>query len=172
MSENEFSRLIKLRQVSDAPIVLEPNKVEMAAIAGRFSLSALHRLKAEITLIANGSEVTATGRLLADFLQPCAISGEDFPVHVDEDLAFRFVPESQAPKDEELELGAEDCDVIFYPGDGFDLGDAVVESLGLAIDPYATGPNADVVREDVGLLDKAAAGPFAALAALKTSKPK
>lgn len=167
MSENEFSRIVKLHNVAERPIVLEPSKPEMAALAKRFSLTAIHRLKAEITLIANGAVVTGSGRLLADIIQQCVISGEDFPVHIDEPLAFRFVPESQAPKDEELELSAEDCDEIYYSGDGFDLGDAVAQSLGLAVDPYATGPNAETFRQEAGLLDESAAGPFAALAALK-----
>lgn len=167
MSESEFSRIVKLHNIAERPVVLEPNKAEMAALAKRFGLTAVHRLKAEVSLTAEGAIVSGTGRLLADFIQPCAISGEEFPVHIDEPLAFRFVPESQAPKDEELELDAEDCDEIFYGGDGFDLGDAVAQSLGLAVNPYATGPNAETFRQEAGLLDQSAAGPFAALAALK-----
>ncbi len=167
MSESEFSRVVKLHNIVERPVMLEPNKAEMAALAKRFSLTAVHRLKAEVTLIAKDEIVSGTGRLLADVIQQCAISAEDFPVHIDEPLTFRFVPDSQTPTDEELELGAEDCDVIFYAGDSFDLGDAVAESLGLAIDPYATGPNAETFRQDSGLLDESAAGPFAALAALK-----
>jgi hypothetical protein len=45
----------------------------------------------------------------------------------------------------------------------------VAQSLALAIDPYAVGPNAEQARKDGGLLDPGAAGPFAALAALKRS---
>jgi hypothetical protein len=43
----------------------------------------------------------------------------------------------------------------------------VAQSLALAIDPYIVGPNGRAVRKKAGLLDEAAAGPFAALAALK-----
>jgi hypothetical protein len=43
----------------------------------------------------------------------------------------------------------------------------MAQSLALAIDPYATGPEAERVRKEAGLLGEAASGPFAALAALK-----
>lgn len=167
MSESEFSHIVKLHQIAGQSVILEPGKAELVALAKRFSLSAIHRLKAEINLSADGPVVTATGRLLADIVQPCAVSGEDFPVHIDEPLAFRFVPETQAPKDEELDLTAEDCDEIFYNGESFDLGEAAVQGLGLAIDPFARGPNADEFRQKSGLMDQSTAGPFAALAALK-----
>ena len=59
-------------------------------------------------------------------------------------------------------------DEIFYEGDSFDLGEAVAQSLALAIDPFACGPDADRVRQEKGLsADDQPSGPFAALAALK-----
>lgn len=166
--QSEFSHIVKLHQITGRPVVLEPTKAEMAALAVRFGLGAVHRLKAEVTLVAEGAMVTANGRLLADVLQNCAVSGEEFPVHIDETLAFRFVPETSMPKQEEVELQAEDCDEIFYSGESFDLGEAVAQGLGLAIDPFARGPNADTVRQQAGILDEdTPSGPFAALAALK-----
>lgn len=165
---SECSRIVKLHQITGTPVVLQPDKPEMAALARRFGLAAVHRLKAEVTLAAEGPIVTATGRLLADILQYCAVSGQEFPVHIDEQLLLRFVPESRAPKEEELELQAEDCDEIFYQGESFDLGEAVAQGLGLAIDPFARGPDADAFREQAGILgEDTPSGPFAALAALK-----
>ncbi len=170
MSEGacEFSRVVRLHQITGKPVVLQPDKPEMAALAQRFALAAVHRLKAEVTLVADGAIVTVTGRLLADILQYCAVSGEEFPVHIDEQLALRFVPEARAPKEEELEIQAEDCDEIFYQGESFDLGEAVAQGLGLAIDPFARGPDADAFRQHAGILgEDSPSGPFAALAALK-----
>ena len=60
-----------------------------------------------------------------------------------------------------------DLDEIPFEGHVFDLGEAVAQSLALAIDPYAVGPNAEQARKDAGIGDEAASGPFAALAALK-----
>lgn len=50
-----------------------------------------------------------------------------------------------------------------------DLGEAVAQSLGLAIDPYAIGPDADTARKEVGIVQEGEQeGPLAAaLAALK-----
>ena len=49
-------------------------------------------------------------------------------------------------------------------GTTIDLGEAVAQSVALAIDPFATGPQAEAARK---LLDEGSASPFAALAALK-----
>ena len=83
---------------------------------------------------------------------------------------MRFVPASEEPEfdpEEEIELDSSEPDEIYYEGQAFDLGEAVAQSFGLAIDPYAEGPDAGTTREKAGLLDAAPSGPFAALAALK-----
>ena len=69
--------------------------------------------------------------------------------------------------DEELEIDAEACDEIEFEGTQFDLGEQIAQTLSLAIDPYATGPNAERARKESGLSDEASNGPFAALAALR-----
>ena len=102
----------------------------------------------------------------AEIVQTCAVSGDDLPVTIEEPFTLRFVPEAPVTE-EEIELEEEDLDEIPYAGTAFDLGEAVAQSLALAIDPFATGPDANRVRAEKGLLDEAAAGPFAALAALK-----
>ena len=63
---------------------------------------------------------------------------------------------------------ASDCDEITYSGDRFDVGEAVAQSLALAIDPFATGPEADRIRTEVGLEEPEKENPFAALKGLKT----
>ena len=69
----------------------------------------------------------------------------------------------------EVELEADDCDEIEYSGDAFDLGEAVAQTLGLAIDPYAEGPGADEARKKAGISKEGEQdGPLAAaLMALK-----
>ena len=84
------------------------------------------------------------------------------PLTIAEPLLLRFIP-ARAPLEIELELAAEDCDEIEYSGTAFDVGEAVAQSLALAIDPFATGPLAEETRRSAGLLDQAGAGPFAAL---------
>jgi uncharacterized metal-binding protein YceD (DUF177 family) len=127
-------------------------------------------LRAEVALEQKPRAVRATGRLKAAIMQPCAISGEDFPVTIDEPVDLRFVEENPRPvsADEaiELELEADDCDEIGYSGDMFDLGEAVAQTLGLAIDPYAEGPNANAARKAAGIVAEGEQdGPLAALLA-------
>ena len=71
-----------------------------------------------------------------------------------------------AAEGDEIELEADDCDEIEYTGDMFDLGEAVAQTLGLAIDPYAEGPNAEAVRAAAGIVtDGEQDGPLAAMLA-------
>ena len=166
MSAPEFSRPVDRRHLTAQPVKLAAGEAERKALAERFGLVAIGRLEATVSLEAEGETVVARGTLSADVVQSCAVTGDDLPVTIEEPVAFRFVPEVPVTE-EELELAEEDLDEIPYSGASFDLGEAVAQSLALAVDPYATGPDAERVRQEKGLLDESAAGPFAALAALK-----
>lgn len=169
MSAGELERIIKLDRLPTAPIEIAADPAECAALARRFGLPAVHVLHATVTLAQDGDAIEARGRLAASFDQHCAISDEPFANSVDEPLAIRFV-RAIAPGSEEeaIEFADQDTDEIEYDGSSFDLGEAVAQSFGLALDPYATGPTADAARRAAGLLDEETPhGPFAALAALK-----
>ena len=169
MSKCELSRPVDVRQSDGKVERIVANEAERAALASRFGLVGIDRLEAEVLLSRKDRTVTASGRLTADIVQSCAVSAEDLPVSIDEELSFRFVPE-RSDHGEEVELDAEDCDEIEYGGTSFDLGEAVAQSLGLAIDPYATGPQADKARREAGLLNPEDTGPFAALKGLNLKK--
>jgi uncharacterized metal-binding protein YceD (DUF177 family) len=163
-----------VRQVEGKHMQLAASPDECAALAQRFGLVRIDRVSAELVLsrVENGAE--GRGQLQAAIVQTCAVSGEDLPVEIDEPMFFRFVAaEGERGPDEEVEIALDDCDEIEFSGTMIDIGEAVAQSLALAIDPFAVGPNAEEVRRKTGLLDEAAAGPFAALAALKqgASKP-
>ena len=164
----EFSRLVDVLHLTEAPLVLEPDAAERAALAVRFGIVEIAAMRGEVTCECDGTAVNASGRLTAQIVQACAISGEDLAVAIDEPLAVRFVPASKvAAAEDEIELDAEALDEIFYEGTAFDLGEALAQSLALAIDPFATGPDADRVRREFGLDAPEPTGPFAALAALR-----
>ena len=170
--KSELERLVRLRAIPAEPVSIEANEAEREALAKRFGLGAVETLVAEASLHPKGQSVRATGELEAKIVQRCAISNEDFPVRITEEFDFRFLPQQEREYDpeEEIELDAQDCDEIEYEGEAFDLGEAVAQTLGLAIDPFATGPNADAAREEAGIVDEVATGPFAALAGLKTGE--
>jgi uncharacterized metal-binding protein YceD (DUF177 family) len=164
----EFSRLVDIRQSDGATLRLEPNANERAALARRFEIVRIDTLVAEMELTREGVTVRAEGRLTAAIVQSCAVSGDDLAVAIDEPLQFRFVPaRTDHRPEEEIELEAEDCDEIEFSGTAFDLGEAVAQSLGLAIDPFAVGPGAEEARRAAGIVGEGATGPFAALGALK-----
>lgn len=169
MSVSEMPRIVKLRQIDGGAMRIEANAEERAALAERFGIVAVDRLVADVALDRDGEDVAVSGRIEADIVQTCGVSGEDFPVRIDEPIALRFIPQvARSVPDEEIELEEAELDEIEYTGDAFDLGEAVAQSLGLAIDPYATGPNADAARKDAGILEEGATGPLAeALKALK-----
>jgi uncharacterized metal-binding protein YceD (DUF177 family) len=148
------------------PIAIAADEAERAALAERFGLVSIARLEAEIRLSPEEGAVLTNGMLNASIVQSCSISGEDLPVEIAEPLALRFVPETDDPKEEDIET-EEELDEIPFTGRSFDLGEAVAQSLALAIDPYATGPQADEVRASGKISDETASGPFAALAKLK-----
>lgn len=164
----EYSCLVDLRQVNDVPLTLVPDEAARRRLAGRFGITAIPAMQATVQLVREGERVTATGRLVADVIQSCRISAEDFPVHIDEPVHLRFVPPAgEIVPDEEVELTADDLDEIEYEGTAFDLGEALAQTLALAIDPFAEGPNADAFRAEHGLAGETPIGPFAALAALR-----
>ncbi len=164
----EFSRPVDVRQVEGKHMQLRARTEECTALARRFGLVRIERLKAELVLsrVENGAE--GRGQLGAEIVQTCAVSGDDLPIRIDEPMFFRFVSaEGKRRPDEEVEIALDDCDEIDFTGTMIDIGEAVAQSLALAIDPFAVGPNAEKVRRQAGLLDESVAGPFAALAALK-----
>ena len=73
-------------------------------------------------------------------------------------------------EDEELELDAEDVDTIGYDGQQIDMGEAVAETMALAMTPYPRSPQADAYLKEAGVLSEEQASPFAALLALKDEK--
>lgn len=168
-SSPEFSHMVDVRQIGGGQTVsLTPDETQRRRLAARFGITSIDSMHAELHLTAAGQDVDVRGHLSAGIVQMCAISGEDFPVAIEEPIALRFVPPATpVTPDEEIEITAGDCDEIEYQGTAFDLGEAVAQSLALAIDPFAEGPDADQARTRHRLGGDVATGPFAALSALK-----
>lgn len=167
----EMERLVRARPAPPADARIDASASERVALAERFGVSAIHSLRAECELTADGDAVEAHGTLWASVVQPCAVSGDDFAVAIEEPLHLRFVPQARVvDPEEEAELPVDEPDEIEFSGDHFDLGEAVAQSLGLAIDPYAEGPDAEDARREAGIAeDGKAEGPLAEL--LRGLKP-
>lgn len=165
----ELSRLVKASEIGAVAraIPIETTPDERAAVATRFGLLALDSLTAETNVRQDAAGVRVSGRVLATATQACALSGEPVPARIDTPLDLLFVPDDAPEPEEEIELTAEACDVLPFDGQAVDLGEAVAQTLGLALDPY---PRADEtsIGEVRGLIlteeeAVAARSPFAAL---------
>ena len=171
----ELTRVVKARMLPASAVIIEADERERAALAERFGIASIISFCARVELDLCKKGVRAEGTISASIIQACAVSGENFPVEIDEPIAFRFIEEGTAlltpseDDDIDFELTADDCDEIEYGGDSFDVGEAVAQSLGLAIDPYAEGPNANAARKAAGIVEEGDEdGPLAdALKALK-----
>ena len=174
MTQPEFSRELSADTLGASPraLSIEADGEERAALARRFGFLALDALAAEVSLSREGETVTLSGRFRARVIQACVASGAPVAAEIDEAIVvlFREPPSPEQP-DEEVELGEQDLDVMFITGGAIDVGEAVAQSLALALDPFPRASEAEAALKEAGVKSEAEAGPFAVLAALK-DKPK
>jgi uncharacterized metal-binding protein YceD (DUF177 family) len=167
MSAPELSRPVKPRALPAGPLTVDAGETERAALAARFGVTAIPALTATVDFGTKDDAVLAEGTLAATITQPCAVTREELSYDVSEPLMLRFVPAGSVPD----YAPDEDLDQIEYEGDAFDLGEAIAQTLALAIDPYREGPGAKEARRKAGIVsdeEQAPSGPLAeALAALK-----
>lgn len=170
MSSSEFPYIVTLADAAQGRrVAIEADAEARARIAARLDLAQLDRfaVTAEVRAVAGG--IAATGTIAADAVQRCAAT--DLPVlaTIAENFDLRFlrdaVPEASA--DEEVEIDSADCDILPLDGDRIDLGEAAVQTLSLALDPFPRHPDANRILAEKGVLSEEQAGPFAALAALR-----
>ncbi len=186
----ELSRRVPLRRLgAERPetgplvIVVEADADECAALALRLDVPAVAELQCRFGLsgVDRDGIVEAEGLLRARLTQVCVATAEAFEAEVTERFSLRFVPADRlsAQPDAMLDLDADDD--VPYEGGALDLGEAAVEQLALALDPYPHRPGAERPA-GVGIGDPPSAGqvsdvedrtgderpnPFAALSRLR-----
>jgi len=166
---DRFAHHLRLDQIRDGERVdLAADEAERTAICGRLGLEAVDRLDAHATLSRNGAVVRAEGRLADSLIQSCVITRDPIAAHIDEPFELLFMPApAVSGPDEEIELGAQDCDVVFYDGGAIDLGGAIADTLALTLDPYPRSAAADAALREAGVMSEEQASPFAVLAKLR-----
>ena len=168
-----FAHALRLDQIHDGDrLDLSANEEERRSVARRLGLASLRCFEAHVALSVEGrTTIRAQGRLQAAVDQSCVVTGEPVPAHVDEAFELLFVPEPQSENpDEEIELGAADCDITFHDGAQIDLGSALADTLALSLDPYPRSAGADAAMREAGIITEEQASPFAALARLKRTE--
>jgi len=165
----ELHRPVAIGQIGTGGLEREvvATPAECAAIAARLVVPAVGALSCLFRLTALGDGVVAAeGLLRARVTQECVVTTDPFEAEVQEAFRVRFVPEAQfVEPDEEDLLDLEADDEIPYPGHHIDLGEAAVEQLALALDPYPRKPGAELGEADLPADPQdTPASPFAALA--------
>lgn len=166
----EFSLVLTLTDAAQGrDLAVEADADARARIARRLELLALDgfALTASVRAIAGG--MAATGTVEAAVVQACAATGLPVAATIREPFDLRFLRDVDAPvgEEEEVEIGSDELDLLPLEGDRIDLGEAAVQTLSLALDPFPRHPDADRVLAEKGVLSEEAAGPFAALARLR-----
>lgn len=165
----EFSRSYRLDSLGERPrlVEIEATQEEREALAQRFGLLDIALLKGNAALSVTTMGVRAKGHIQARVNQSCVATGEPVPGTIEEDFDLRFVPVGEAAPDEEIELSEDDLDIIEYDGHALDLGEALAQTMALALEPFPRSPNATEALKKAGVLSEEEAGAFGALAALR-----
>jgi uncharacterized metal-binding protein YceD (DUF177 family) len=165
----EFSRPVRIDTIGEGPrrLSVSAEEVERINLARRFGLVGIDRLAADLSLSGKGSEIAMDGTLSAKVVQACVATGEPLDAEIDVPFAlvFRRQPEI-AGQEDEIELGENELDVIFYDSASIDVGEAVAETLLLNLDPYPRAPGAEEALKQAGVKSEEEAAPFGALAGL------
>ena len=136
----ELSRPLPLGRLTGQELVVDvrADAGELVPIAHRLHVIGLDRLEARFTLrLSSAGIVEADGLLRATVTQECVVSLDAFDSTIVEPFTVRFVP--AACLTEEL-LDPDAIDEIPYDGESIDLGEAAVEQLALALDPFPRKP--------------------------------
>jgi hypothetical protein len=144
-----WAHLVPWPQSQDGPVYLDlaADQVTRNAVARFLGLEDLARLSARLTLQPWLDGVEITGGMEARFTRLCGLTLEPFDLGLDESVFLRALPAGSAhapppPTGEvDLECEAEDPPEVLG-AEGVDLGDLVVQTLALALDPFPRKPGA------------------------------
>lgn len=148
MAELPWSIPVRLGELARGPATrrLEPDEAARARIARSLDLVALPAFAAEVRLVPWHDGAELSGRWRAAVTYACGLSLEPFDAELDGAFTVRAVPPDSplaAPPDPDLELDLEaDDPPDVLESDVLDLGQAVVEQLALALDPFPRKPGA------------------------------
>lgn len=160
----EISRPLALDRVGPAglAVLVEADPAELPAVAARLGVPAVHALRCAFRLRRiGGAVIEAQGDLVASLTQQCVVSLDDFDGVAHERFLVHFVPAGTEDEDPEPDAP----DEIPFEGSSIDLGEAAVEQLALALDPYPRRPGAELPAT-------ASDAPLGAFAALGVLRPK
>ncbi len=158
----EMFRPLAADRVGDGlSLTVQADAAECAAIASRLRLPSVQSVCCGWVLRpGQDGAVEAEGSLRARLHQECVVSLDAFSADVVEEFAVRFVLPGH---ESEMADDPDEPDELVMDGGMLELGEATVEQLALALDPYPRKPGAELPSE----VEAAPDNPFAALAKLR-----
>ncbi len=174
LSVPEFSRPFTVESQMGAgaeaeTFAIEATAGERAALARRFDLRSLDALAAtgHIEVFAKGRQARLTATLTADVVQACVVTLAPVPAHLEVTFVVDYDRDA-AEAEGEVAIDAEgDESPDPLPEAGMDLGEAVAEQLGLALDPYPRAPGAALGPEAGDQAESGRELPFSVLGRLR-----
>lgn len=171
---SEFSRIIETPDVPDSglrrQIAATPD--ERRAVAERMGLVELASFSGELDVMRRSrGGIRVTGTLIAEFTQVCVVSLDEFSSRAELPVERTYVRHQGGtkPVDAIVIDPVVDDEPDLLIDDKIDLGELLVETMALALDPYPRKPGAEfeAPSDDVSGQDKVHAdNPFAVLAKL------
>lgn len=142
---------------------LEASQAECADLAARFGFLEVRSLRADLRVfeVAKGSW-DIRGRLVAEVVQACGVTGEPVAESVDFTLEERYV--QPIGSEDEIVVDLDEAEPL--DGGRIDLGEMVAQSLALAVTPW---PRSEDAPESFQAGEDDRPHPFAGLASLKSS---
>ena len=161
----ELARPVPVERVGAGLVVqVEADAAECELIARRLQVPSVEAVRCRWVLRpASDGAMEAEGSLRASLYQDCVVSLEPFAVELVEEFAVRFVLPQQAS---EAADDPDEPDELPIEGGVLELGEATVEQLALALDPYPRRPGATLPGE----ASEPLANPFGALANWRRSE--
>lgn len=178
----EFSRVFQVTadmgSGTDATrFEIEAEPAEREALARRFGLLALDRLiaKGTIETFDGRRRARLEGHVEADVVQTCVVTLEPLSNHIEDRVLIIYDSDFSGPgaggskqTEVDIDIGKEE-DIEHLSEAGIDVGEAVAECLGLALDPYPRAPGADEALAGIAESEERETreSPFAVLEKLK-----
>jgi uncharacterized metal-binding protein YceD (DUF177 family) len=141
----EFSRPVAVHRLGpEETFDISASTDECKALAARFGVESFSGLAARVTLtkLESDRRIRLKASFSTDVIQSCVVTLEPLASHLDD--RFSLVFETGAGQEREIMVSLDGDDPPEPLVDGIiDIGEAVAEQLGLALEAYPRAPDAD-----------------------------